>query len=200
MRKLFQRHNTLSSSQGSEDSPSLSLAQVSKTGNRIPQQQSSSKKNFGPRSIEGRGRSRTPMYAAPRGGSPYPQSPPPPSTSLPNSAETKETQHGETVSDDHSKDIGHTDPDQLQLQGQTQSEGHLESYDQRQLVSRGAGPEGPMGHSVVAHEVFGLWCDLCNRRLVELKRQALRLWMPFASSRGTTTIKVGHFLNFNQNR
>ena len=198
MRKLFQRHNTLSSSQGSEDSPSMSLAQISKTGNRIPQQQSSSKKNFGPRSIEGRGRSRTSMYAAPRGGSPYPQSPPPPPTSLPNSAETKGTQYGETVSEDHSKDTGQADPEQLQLQGQAQSEGHLESHELRQLVSRGAGPEGSMEHSVLPHEVFGLWCDLCNRRLVELKRQALRLWMPFASSRGTTTIKVRHFLNFKQ--
>ena len=194
MRKLFQRHSTLSSSQESEDSPSLSLAQVSKTGNRIPQQQSSTKKNFGPRSIEGRGRSRTPMYAAPRGGSPYPQSPPPP-PSQPNSAETKGTQ--QTVSEDHNKETGQTDLDQLQPEDQTQSEGHLESHELRQLVSRGVGPEGPMGHSVLPHEVFGLWCDLCNRRLVELKRQALRLWMPFASSRGTTTIKVRHFLNFN---
>ena len=120
------------------------------------------------------------------------QSPPPP---LPNSAETKGT---ETVSEDDKKDTGQTDPDQLQHQGQTQSEGHLESHELRQLVSRGAGPEGPVGHPVLPHEVFGLWCDLCNRRLVELKRQALRLWMPFASSRGTTTIKVRHFLNLNQ--
>ena len=200
MRKLFQRHNTLSSSQGSEDSTSLSLAQVSNTGNRIPQQQSSSKKNFGPRSIEGRGRSRTPVYAAPRGGSPYPQSPPPPPKPLPNSAEPKGTQHGETLPEDDNQETGQTDLDGLQPQGQTQGqgEGHLESHELRQLVSRGAGPEGPIGHPVLPHEVFGLWCDLCNRRLVELKRQALRLWMPFASSRGATTIKVRHVLNFIQ--
>ena len=196
MRKLFQRHNTLSSSQGSEDSTSLSLAQISNTGNRIPQQQSSSKKNFGPRSSEGRGRSRTPMYAAPRGGSPYPQSPPPPPPP-PNSAEPKGT-----LPVDYNQDTGQKDQDGIQPQRQTQgqSDEHLESHDCRQLISRGTGPEGPIvGQPVLPHEVFGLWCDLCNRRLVELKRQALRLWMPFASSRGATTIKVKHFpLNFSE--
>ncbi len=40
------------------------------------------------------------------------------------------------------------------------------------------------------HSVFGLWCDLCNRRLIELKRQALKLWMPFASHKTTITIEV----------
>ena len=190
MRKLFHRHNSLSSTQGTEDSASLSLSQGS---SKIPQQQSSSRKNFGPSSIEGRGRSRTPLCAAPRGGSPYPQSPPPPPPKY--STQGHEVQHGDTQSRDQHQGGGQTtSTDRHHNPNQVQLEGHLQSHEQVSLVSRGSGPEGPVGHHpVLQHEVFGLWCDLCNRRLVELKRQALRLWMPFASSRGTTTIKVSVF-------
>ena len=30
----------------------------------------------------------------------------------------------------------------------------------------------------------GLWCENCNSRVVELKRQAVKAWMPFATRRG----------------
>ncbi len=51
---------------------------------------------------------------------------------------------------------------------------------------------GPQGVNISGQDprLFGLWCDLCNRRLIELKRQALKLWMPFASHKTPTTIKV----------
>ena len=180
MRKLFHRHSTLSSSQGGEDS--------STSSSRIPQQQSTtSRKSFGPSSTEGRGRSRTPNCGPPRGGSPYPQAPPPPPP-LPKeppaiqSDDAQPTEQNQPTTADQPQGHG-----QRHLQGQGQ--GHPQGQEVR-LVSRGNGPEEPRGPVVLSHEVFGLWCDLCNRRLVELKRQALRLWMPFASSRGATTIKV----------
>ena len=30
----------------------------------------------------------------------------------------------------------------------------------------------------------GLWCEKCNSLVVELKRQAVKVWMPFATQRG----------------
>ena len=191
MRRLFQRHSTLSSSQGGEDSSST--AQVS---SRIPQQQSTSRKSFGPSSTEGRGRSRTPNCGAPRGGSPYPQ-PPPPAPPLPKGTNPPVTQPGDKEPTGQNKDsVQPSTSDQGRDQPQCQGQGHLQGQEVR-LVYRENGPDVPRGPVVVpAHEVFGLWCDLCNRRVVELKRQALRLWMPFASSRGTTTIKVSTFNSF----
>lgn len=36
----------------------------------------------------------------------------------------------------------------------------------------------------------GLWCERCNSRLVELKRQAIKMWLPFASRRGRLVYEV----------
>ena len=186
MRKLFHRHSTLSSSQGGEDS--------STSSSRIPQQQSTtSRKSFGPSSTQGRCRSRTPDCGPPRGGSPYPQAPPPPPPLPKGPIEPPANQPGGAQPTEQNQQLSSDQP-----QGQPQGHGQVHLQDQSQgrpqnqeirLVSRGNGPYVPRGPV----EVFGLWCDLCNRRLVELKRQALRLWMPFASSRGATTIKVRNF-------
>ena len=35
-----------------------------------------------------------------------------------------------------------------------------------------------------------LWCERCNTRLVELKRQAIKMWIPFASKRGRISYQV----------
>ncbi len=53
---------------------------------------------------------------------------------------------------------------------------------------------GPQGVNISGQDprLIGVWCDLCNRRLIELKRQALKLWMPFASHKTPTTIKVSN--------
>ncbi len=41
--------------------------------------------------------------------------------------------------------------------------------------------------------VFGLWCDLCNKRLVELKHQALKIWIPLASHKIQAANEVSSF-------
>ena len=187
MRKLFHRHSTLSSSQGGEDS--------STSSSRIPQQQSTtSRKSFGPSSTEGRGRSRTPDCGPPRGGSPYPQTPLPPPPLPKGHKEPPANPSEDAQPTEQNQQPTTSDQPQGQPQGhvQGQDQGHLQCQGVI-LVSRGNGPDVPRGPVVLPHEVFGLWCDLCNRRLVELKRQAIRLWMPFASSRGATTIKVRKF-------
>lgn len=41
-----------------------------------------------------------------------------------------------------------------------------------------------------------LWCENCNSRLVELKKQAVKLWMPHVSRRNTHPYKVSVTLFF----
>ena len=36
----------------------------------------------------------------------------------------------------------------------------------------------------VVPEKHGLWCEKCNSLVVELKKQAVKVWMPFATQRG----------------
>ena len=45
--------------------------------------------------------------------------------------------------------------------------------------------------SPLMHKVRGIWCENCNSRLVELKKQAVKLWMPYAMHRDSMQIKVG---------
>ncbi len=164
MRRLFQKHSASPSSQaGEQSSPS-----------RTPQQQqqsSSLRKNFGPSSGDGRpARSATPDCGPPRGGSPYPQ--PLPTPAQPGS---KPSSHNGVMSEDEQP--------------------HLD----QEAIYAEIGPPDPGATSLVAaasapqREFFGLRCDICNRRLVELKRQALRIWMPIASARGVTPVKVRPF-------
>ncbi len=41
--------------------------------------------------------------------------------------------------------------------------------------------------------IFGLWCDLCNKHLVELKHQALKIWIPIASHKIQAPNEVSSF-------
>ena len=47
------------------------------------------------------------------------------------------------------------------------------------------------GHSGV---LTGLWCENCSKRLVDLKRQAVKIWMPYAANRNGSNIKVKLFI------
>lgn len=42
-------------------------------------------------------------------------------------------------------------------------------------------------------KVRGIWCENCNSRLVELKKQAVKQWMPFAMHRDALKYKVSHY-------
>jgi len=52
----------------------------------------------------------------------------------------------------------------------------------------GASGAAPLHHAVAPGRA--LWCENCNSRVVELKRQAVKVWMPFATGRGKITYSV----------
>ena len=62
--------------------------------------------------------------------------------------------------------------------------------------AQGSGASGaaPLRHAVAPGR--GLWCENCNSRVVELKRQAVKVWMPFATRRGKITYTVSGRLSF----
>ncbi len=69
---------------------------------------------------------------------------------------------------------------------------------------RGGGHSSDTGSSVNGDGTYshahsgvltGLWCDNCSKRLVEFKRQAIKIWMPYAANRNTANIKVRTFVS-----